>query len=367
MIQCGTVRAIALAFVLCNVAHAEGVAVYWQPPGEVPSVKEAFTLAVSPMPIVDASEKAQESLSLVPQLDAAKLSYTKFAFADAITKLDELQRLADAGGGGDLDARQLSEIFFYRGLSRLETGANEAAWEDLVHAARLDPSRIVDPARYPPRAVAAYKRAVAEVAQLHRGALALDVPENSLVRIDGAPSAGAVTLGAHFVSVKADGYEPWAGVVTVSGHDRFTPPLHAYRPPDPDRVTALAGSVRRVWLGALERNGSSWRFVVRAFVDGKTLSDSVSLGEAPTARAVADVVKRLQNAVDRLQNEVSRLQTEVNRLPAAANPSPAPRKRWWAWAVAGGISLAVVAVGLGVGLGTASSTGQVGGPLGTLK
>jgi hypothetical protein len=135
------------------------------------------------------------------------------------------------------------------------------------------------------------------------------------------------------------------------------PPLHAYRPPDPDRVTQLAGNTRRVWFGAVERNGSTWRFGVRAIVDGKTVSDSVTLGEAPTQSAVMNVVNRLTIAVDRLQ-------LEVTKAPVAAPP---PRKRWWAWAVAGGLALTVVVVGLGVGLGTASSSGQVGGSLGSLK
>jgi hypothetical protein len=346
MIQCVTVRAIALAILLSGVAHAEEVAIYWQPPGEVPSVREAFTQAMAPTQVIDATAPVAAAASLVPELEAAKALYAKFAFAETIARLDQLSRLADARGGGDLDARQLSEIFFYRGLARLESGAAEAAWEDLVRAARLDPSRVVDPARYPPRAVAAYRRAVAEVAQLQRGTLTLEVPAGSIVLIDGAAAAGAVTLGPHFVSVQAQGYEPWAGVVSVAGLDHFAPPLHGYRPPDVDRVAPA--SAKRIWYGALERNGSSWRFVVREIAEGKSVSQSLTLGEVPAAQAIAVLVGRMRPV----------------ETPA---PPQQPKRRWWVWAVAGGLALGVVVVGLGVGLGTSSSTGQVGGALESIK
>ena len=70
----------------------------------------------------------------------------------------------ERSGGGDLDSRQLSEIFFYRGLAKLEaTSEAEEAWDDLVNAARLDPTRVLDPARFPPRAVSTFNRAVTEV------------------------------------------------------------------------------------------------------------------------------------------------------------------------------------------------------------
>ena len=45
-----------------------------------------------------------------------------------------------------------------------------------MNAARLEPTRVLDPARFPPRAVATYKRAAAEAAQLPRAELILDVP-----------------------------------------------------------------------------------------------------------------------------------------------------------------------------------------------
>src|SRR5438552_511450 len=92
------------------------VAIYWEPPGRPAlggSVRAAFVESVRPIRarVVDATAPAPPAPSLVPLLDAARSDYERFGFMDAIARLDELQRLADARGGGDLDARQLSEVF----------------------------------------------------------------------------------------------------------------------------------------------------------------------------------------------------------------------------------------------------------------
>lgn len=251
-----------------------------------------------------------------------------------------MQRLADAHGGGDLDARGLSEIFLYRGLCRLETGADDAAWEDLVRAARLDPSRLMDPARFPPRAVAAYKRAANEAARQERLPLTLETPPDAVVRVDGAAAGGAMTLtaGQHFVHVRADGYEPWAGLVTVpSPQDRFAPPLHPYDPPDADQLLALGAdpSVHELWLGALVRRSNGWRFVARRITlpEGTFVNDSVALGDVPMRVAVQATVRRL----------------------APVAEAARPRRRWLPWVIAGGaVALTGVAITLGVVLGTPS-------------
>jgi hypothetical protein len=337
MIQCSTVRAIAIACgIACAAGHAAAapapagtVAIYWQPPGEPPpgdTVRTAFTGAVRPLTarLIDASQPVPGAISLAPELEAAKADYARFAFPDAITRLDALQRSADAHGGGDLDARQLSEIFLYRGLSRLETGAADAAWDDLVRAARLDLARIMDPASFPPRAVNAYKRAVAEAAQLPQVELEVKAPADAVVRVDGAPIAGVagVMLGQHFIAVSAEGYEPWAGVVSVAGvHQRFVPPLRAYRSPDGDRLLALANdpTARRLLLGALERTATGWRFVARDITlpDGKFTTETITLGEAPAAPAIEALVRRL---------------SPQGQVRGKSSPT-----RWWIWAAAGAV------------------------------
>jgi hypothetical protein len=365
MIQCAPVRAIALILVWAAAAVAEEragvVGIYWEPPGAPApggSARAAFADALRPLGarVLDAAAGAAAAPPLLaPALDAAKAEYARFQFAAALAHLDELARLADAQGGGELDDRQLSEIFLYRGLARLETGAEETAWDDLVRAARLDPARVMDPARFPPRAVATYKRAVAEVAQLPRAELAVEAPPDALVRVDGAAAAGAlsVTLGQHFVTVEAQGFERWASVVSVaSARARVAPPLRAWQPPEGDRLLALAGEgASRVVLGALVRAPSGWRFVARDITlpDGKFVSDAVALGDAPVRAAVQALVRRLIT-------------------PSVAAPVARAPRRWWPWVVAGGGAVvAAVAITLGVVLGGSSPTGTAAGTLGLAR
>jgi hypothetical protein len=296
------------AELVAQAAPGATVAVYWQPP-EVAAVggaaRGAFSDAARSIGarFVDAAAVEPPAPSLVSALEAAKGAYAVFAFRDAIASLEVLQRTADAAGGGDLDNRQLSEIFLYRGLAKLEVISAEAAWDDLVNAARLEPTRVLDPARFPPRAVAAYKRAATEAAQLPSAELILDVPADAVVRIDGVRSAptAAVTLGQHFVSVTADGYERWAAVVPVTGaQTRYKPPIHLHRPPPIDRLVAIAGrpEPQRMLVGALERSPTGWTFSVRDvnLSDGRSVSDVVALGDVPTRAAVAALVSRVHPA-----------------------------------------------------------------------
>jgi PEGA domain len=340
-----------------GAAPPTAVAVYWQPSGHPALGVEAgaaFARAVAGQGarLVDATAPEGAAPALAPRLAAGKAAYARFAFADAIAALDDLQRLVDALGGGELDARQLSELFLYRGLARLETAGAEAAWDDLVRAARLDPGRVVDPAQFPPRAVTAFKRAVEEATAVPRAALTVDVPEGATVRVDGqaAPAGVAVALGPHLVSVAAPGYERWAGVVSVaSARERFTPPLRAQRPPDGDRLLALAGepAPRRLILGALVIAPAGWRFDVSevALPEGQAVADSVALGDVPTRYAVAALVDKV--------------------APGPRAPTPLHR-RWSTWIITGG---AVVLLGLATTLFLTRDTTSpnVTGSVGSLK
>jgi hypothetical protein len=325
------------------------VAVYWEPPGHpAPGerARPAFAGALRGVPLVDATEQPAPPPSLAPQLDAAIADYAAFRFADTVTKLDALARQADAQGGGDLDARRLAEVYLYRALARLELGPAEAAWEDLVRAARLDPTRVIDPARFPPRVVAAYKRAVAEVAQLPRAELEVVAPPDANVRVDGrsAPGVSTVTVGQHLIAVEASGYERWVAVVAVSGaHERVQPSIRALAPPDGDRLLALTHGARRIALGALVRAGQGWQFVVREHADGKTVSDAAPLGDAPAAPLIDSLVRRLVGAP----------------APQVTAPPPTPLyKKWWLWTAVGGVA-AALAVIVPVSVVYGSSSGNV--------
>jgi hypothetical protein len=334
------------------------LAVYWQPPGHPPAgeaARAAFVDATGHLGAkpVDRQASAATVPSLVPPLQAAVSSYTDFHFAEAVTQLDELVRLIDARAGGDLDGRQLAAAFLYRGLSRLELGQAETAWEDLVRAARLDPTRVLDPARFAPRVLGAWHRAVGEVAQLPRTELEVLAPPDAVVRIDGHPTAARSTViaGPHFVAVEVEGFEPWAQVVAVAGaHERIEATLRAWRPPDGDQLLAWAreSGAGQVLLGALERSGSGWRFVARLITvsDGKTVSDEAVLGAAPLSSTIAALLSRL------LPQNV----TAATRPPPRAHKQP-----WWVWALVGGAAAAAVAIAVPLGVIYSGSTPSASG------
>jgi hypothetical protein len=368
MIQYATVRGLACFFLIAGSAASSRaaatggtVAVWWQPPGDVAvaaRARAAFTEAAARRGaiVIDLVEPARAEPPLSAALDAALADYAAFRFAEALAKLDALARLADARGGGELDQRQLSEIYLYRGLARLEVGPADAAWDDLVRAARLDPARVIDPARFAPRVVAAYRRAATEASQLPRAELELVVPEGAVVRCDGRAQVGAVTVasGPHLVTVIAAGYEPWAGVVTIAGaRERVQPPLRRQEPPDADRLLALTRdrAPARILAGAIVRAERGWRFVARQLTpaDGRVVSGSGELADAAVAVTVEGVVARL--------------------MPAALPPPPAPKplyRRWWVWAVGGGIA-ATLAVVIPVSVVYGSTSPTVGGALGPLR
>jgi hypothetical protein len=369
MIQYVTVRGLACFLILASTAAPSRaapsgglIAVWAHPPGEVPPAARARAAFVDAATrrgarVVDAVETAPHEPALAPALAVALGDYAAFRFADALAKLDELARLADAHGGGELDDRQLSEIYLYRGLSRLEVGPAEAAWEDLVRAARLDPTRVIDPARFPPRVVAAYRRAVAEAAQLAHAELEVTAPEGSEVRVDGRVLSGgatAVAVGPHLVRVIAAGYEPWAAVVTVTGaRERLQPPLRRYEPPDADRLLQLTRerAPARILAGAVVRGERGWRFGARLLstADGKVVSDGAPFDDSPIAATVDRVVGRL-------------LPIETTARPAA----PPLYRRWWVWVAAGGVA-AALAVVIPVSVVYGSSSPQVGGAIGPLR
>jgi hypothetical protein len=106
----------------------------------------------------------------------------------------------------------------------------------------------------------------------------------------------------------------------------------------------------RILAGAVIRSGPGWRFIARALTpaDGKIVSGSAELADAPTAVAVEHVVARL--------------------MPVEA-PAPTAKplyRRWWVWAAAGGVA-AALAVVIPISVVYSSPSPQIGGSVGPLR
>ena len=214
---------------------------------------------------VDAGPAEPVVPSLVPALEAAKSAYARVR----VPRRHRRARCAAArrrrGGRRPISTAVSCRRSFSIAASRSSRPCPPTPpWDDLVNAARLEPTRVLDPARFPPRAVAAYKRAAAEAALLPRAELILDVPPDAVVRVDGvrSPPAAALTLGQHFVSVAADGYERWAAVDPRVGR---SDPIQAPDPPSSPAAGRQARRARRrvpnrtaCWSGRWRGRPSGW-------------------------------------------------------------------------------------------------------------
>jgi hypothetical protein len=156
---------------------------------------------------IDASPAPPVPLETAQEIRQATRDYDQLQFDAAIGELDRAAAELERSGGAGLDAAALGDLFLYRGLARVQTG-DPRAWDDLVEAAALDPSRVLDPARFPPRAIADYTRAAVAAQAAPHATLTVRKPDDCVVAIDGATAAqgtAEVLAGRHFVAVRRPG------------------------------------------------------------------------------------------------------------------------------------------------------------------
>ena len=84
------------------------------------------------------------------QLRRAVEAYQDFRYAEALASADAGLAEATATGALGLSGSDLSDLLLYRALAVGERGDAARAWDDFVRAAALDPSRRLDPVRFPP-------------------------------------------------------------------------------------------------------------------------------------------------------------------------------------------------------------------------
>ena len=90
-------------------------------------------------------------------------AYLAFKYDDALRAFDLGLAEAAATGADGLDPSQLSDLLLYRALTEAQRGDSTKAWDDFVRSAAVDPTRRLDPVRFPPRASETFTRAVGAV------------------------------------------------------------------------------------------------------------------------------------------------------------------------------------------------------------
>jgi len=324
-----TIAAVALALAPAAAASAPALVVFHAAPGpDTAPAREAVARAAA------ASGAAFVDLSPAPAPEPAAAALLARGIEElSALRLDEAQTALDAAlaearstGAAGLSATQLSDLFLHRSLLATQRGNADRAWEELVRAATVDPARILDAARFPPRVLQAFERAAAAVRAARQGHLAVDASPACAVSLDARRAEGPRELpyGEHFVRLDCPGERP-AGGVFVLGQpaQTVTPPRAPVAPPDDAALLALGRERRLDRVLVVEVTGSA---AAPPTARLRLLDSKRGTPLAETAAAARDP--------EGVRSATERLLTGPGGAPLVAAPT-----RWyqkpWVWGLAG--------------------------------
>ena len=353
-----------------QVPAGPSVVLFWSSPGQAdaaaraalfPAVERAARAggAVS----ADLSPAAPPTPPVAEQVSKAIAAYDGMRFSDAAFELDKAATTAAEQGGRGLGREALVDLFLYRALARTETGNTAGAWDDFVRAATLDPSRILDPARFRPSAVKSFTLAIDAVKKRAPVVMTVVAPAGSKITVDGRPSGGArvsdpLLPGEHYVWVERPSASPFGRLVTLATAIELPVPEDPAVPP---ADAELARRAARLGSGpllvvALRRDGGVAVVEMRSVGPrGSTLRGMVRLGESPASGA-RDLEASVARALRAMKSEL------VQRVGGRPGPTgPGPRERWyknrWLW-----LGIGVVATAAALSPFVFDSSGAAGSP-----
>jgi hypothetical protein len=326
------VLALAITAVIVGPARAAPVVVVafrsGEPPPPVRATRDALAAAARRGRVawldgttVPPASRAEAAALLRAGIEA----YDALRFDAAAEQLDRAAADAAAHGAAGLTPSALSDLFLYRGLARQQRGDEAGGWDDLVAAAVVDPTRALDPVRFPPRAIEAFERARAALATRSRAVLRVQAATTCAVRIDGLERRQAeLVAGAHYVRARCPDRVDWGERVVVDA---------------PTQVIASGAPLTAI---------SDEDLLVQArLLGGDAVIVDATAGAPPlvTARRIsADGRERARASATAGTPAAAALLDEL-----LAAPRPA-RSRWrsspWVWAGAGALAASAVLVPL---------------------
>ncbi|HKA91171.1 MAG TPA: hypothetical protein VKE22_26100 [Haliangiales bacterium] len=304
------------------------------PPSEVTAARAAVASAArdAGAAFVDVTPAPAPPPAAATLLARAVESYDALRYNEALETLDGALAEAARSGAAGLSPAELSDLHLYRGLVVLQRGDANRAWDDLVRSALVDPARILDPLRFPPKATAAFQRAAREVRAQPRGTLVVATAPGCRAFVDAREVAGLppeLPLGVHYVRAACPGAE--AGAAVLLGGSRLEVPLAPAppAPPSDESAAALARArgARTVLVVAVTRSGGAPPTVwlrLRDVASGRALADA-SVALDPGGSAAADARAATIRLVDRATGAV--------KLDLSPPPRPWYEKPW-VWGVA---------------------------------
>ena len=216
-----------------SAAPAADVVVVWAPGASIQPIEAvaqrhgAAVIDRSPAPpaVVETAQFLQRGIDAYQalKLDAAQAA------------LDQARVLAEKTGAAGLTKTQLSDLFLYRGLVKIAAGDETAAWDELVTAITIFPTRTLDPEQYAPKVKELLARVEDDVLHKHPQAqLSLDAPPGCTAFVDGEAVAGPMLriTGPHWIRVACPDHAPWStrvDLTTLDSHIVASP--KPYEPP----------------------------------------------------------------------------------------------------------------------------------------
>lgn len=277
--------------------------------------------------LIDRSPVPQPNPETARFLQRGISAYEAIQLGEAQAALDQARDLADKTGAQGLTRAQLSDLFLYRGLVRAANGDEATAWDELVTAMVIHPTRSLDPTQYAPKIQSLVKRVRDDVLQKRPQAkIVVEAPSGCLIYIDGELVGGPVlrATGPHFARVTCNGHEPWASRVDLTSLDSHVAASpKPYQPPSDGEllIQARAAGVRAI--AAVEVHGRI--ATVRLIgVDGK---------------------ERERRSTAVANNDLTQLAAILDEVlaPPAQMSRPWLRSRW-AWAIGAAVATAAIVI-----------------------
>jgi hypothetical protein len=242
------VASSALAAAVPSSAAAAPVAdvvVVWAPGARVTPIDEVARRAGAA--VIDRSPTATALPATASILRRGIEAYDALRFDDAWATLEEARALADRTGAAGLTQSQLADLFLYRGLVKIQQGESSAYWDELVTSVTIDPVRVLDPARFPPRVASELSRVHQALTGRKRATLAIDVPAGCTALLDGAAASAAGSaqplVGSHWVYVTCPDRTPWGTRIELADDQRVVARNVVVAPPTDDELLIQARTV----------------------------------------------------------------------------------------------------------------------------
>jgi len=308
--------------------------VVWAPGLRTAPVEAAARRAGAAM--IDTSPTPAGAATTAQLVGAGVQAYDALEFDRAWQSLEQARSEADRTGADGLTQAQLSDLFLYRALVRAQQGDEANGWEELVAANTIDPTRELDPGRFPPRVRADFERARETVKTKARGKLTVQAPEGCATSVDGRPAPGPIDLvvGQHWVSTRCPDRQPEGFRIELTGDVRLPIEPRPFLPPNDTELLVQARTA-----GA------------RAFVVVEVR------GGVATARLVGLDGRERDRRTAQINGDLAPIAADIESLLA-----PPPDRHWyesrWMWAAGGAAVAAAILIPLTAYLANDSGAGN---------